>query len=536
MGDWRVGEADGEKIDSVGQMFSRFSGEVCSKMGDWQARLQRCPEDLETLERDVRNEFMRGADLVVAGLTAEVMASDALSEASEQTRTHFEQPLAKGRKRSLRVQLLGGMVFWVSSLYCEPRKGLFREKDDGARGVYVELEQFGFGKAISPALESRVSRQAALCPSFELTQSELERDGVELDVKAVRRIAQQCGENLLRFRTSELQQWRLGNLPSTNELEGKRVSVQIDGGRTKLRGPLREKPLTNKDEKDVEGLLVNDAPGRSKQPSTRTFDGEWREPKLLTIFVHDKHGRMEKKTQATMDGSFMGPDAVAELAAMHLHRLGAAKAKSITFVADGAVWIWDRIDAIVADAGIPESVAIHQVLDNCHAAHHVSKGLAALGLTSEERLPLCRGLRSQLRNGQWRLVVEKLEAMQKSANPDRENLELETELNYLRKHGEAGRLSYPKFRGLGLPLGSGAIESNIRRVINQRLKSNGTFWLEDGAESMLQLRCLVISQRWDSRINSMRAYKRTKHIADWHWTPLPMSSKVERQIDLAIST
>lgn len=39
------------------------------------------------------------------------------------------------------------------------------------------------------------------------------------------------------------------------------------------------------------------------------------------------------------------------------------------------------------------------------------------------------------------------------------------ELAYLQTHGEAERLNYPTFRGLGLPLGSGAIESNINRSL-----------------------------------------------------------------------
>ena len=43
--------------------------------------------------------------------------------------------------------------------------------------------------------------------------------------------------------------------------------------------------------------------------------------------MHDERGRMVKTSQATVDGTLEGPDAIAELAAMHLHRLGAARAK-----------------------------------------------------------------------------------------------------------------------------------------------------------------------------------------------------------------
>ena len=56
---------------------------------------------------------------------------------------------------------------------------------------------------------------------------------------------------------------------------------------------------------------------------------------------------------------------------LHLHRLGAARAQSITFVADGGVWIWERIAAIVRLAKL-DRVAIYEVLDCYHAAHHIS--------------------------------------------------------------------------------------------------------------------------------------------------------------------
>ena len=95
----------------------------------------------------------------------------------------------------------------------------------------------------------------------------------------------------------------------------------------------------------------------------------------------------------------------------------------------------------------------------------------------------------------------------------------------MRKHGEAGRLQYPTFRKLGLPLGSGAIESSIRRVINLRLKSNGMFWREEHAEEMLQVRAQVISKRWDERMKAMRQHLRYDGRTDWKWEPQAMSSK-----------
>ena len=44
------------------------------------------------------------------------------------------------------------------------------------------------------------------------------------------------------------------------------------------------------------------------------------------------------------------------------------------------------------------------------------------------------------------------------------------------------------FAAVGCRLGSGAIESAIRRVINLRLKGNSISWYEENAEGMLMLR------------------------------------------------
>lgn len=522
MGDCRMDGPNSPPVKSPVEMAGRFHGELMTSLPRWKEQLKNGPDQLGELERDVHAAFSRGADMVVVGLISAAMKQEAFDQACEQTRAGFAYALERGRMRAIRVRLLGGLLMWVTSLYCAPRRSRERKTDEKVPGVYVELTQFGFGKGCTPGLQSKVARQAALCPSLQFAQQELEREGVQLDVKAVRRIAGQCGEGLLRLRMHEVMLWREGKLPAGDELTGKRVSVQLDGGRTRIRGDLREATAVP-EATDADGLVVENAPGRSRKRPRMTFDGEWREPKLLTIFVHDEQGRMVKKSQATVDGTFLGPDALAELVAMHLHRLGAAKSLSITFVSDGGVWIWDRLATIVRLAKL-EKVPIYEVLDCYHAAHHVSLALASLGLDDKKRMPLYREHRTLLRNGQWRRVVEELTDI---AADEPSDSKVWTEINYLQKHGEAGRLKYPTFKGLGLPLGSGAIESNIRRVINMRMKGNSIYWREDSGEAMLQIRAQVLTNRWDERLAELRRLQSTDCRTDWHWAPQDMSSKTE---------
>ena len=71
-----------------------------------------------------------------------------------------------------------------------------------------------------------------------------------------------------------------------------------------------------------------------------------------------------------------------------------------------------------------------------------------------------------------------------------------------------------------MPLGSGAIESTVRRLINLRLNGTSTFWEEANAEAVIQLRAAVLSGRWDQVLDRTRAATARDRRTDWRWEPL----------------
>jgi hypothetical protein len=93
------------------------------------------------------------------------------------------------------------------------------------------------------------------------------------------------------------------------------------------------------------------------------------------------------------------------------------------------------------------------------------------------------------------------------------------EIRYLRKHADAGRLRYNRFRFRGVPLGGGGIESTIRRVINLRLNGNSIYWTEDNAEAVFQLRAAIVSGRWQEILEHTREAITKDRRTDWHWSP-----------------
>jgi len=354
------------------------------------------------------------------------------------------------------------------------------------------LAALGIRKGATPALQSQVGRLTALLPSIELARDELRRQGPTLDEKAVHRMSHQLGAEILTTRTRDLRRFRDGWLPDGQEMAGHHVVAQVDGGRVRIRTQIE----TTK---------------RKGVKHRRKIRVEWREPKLLILYLSDRKGRMLKDTRPWIDGTMNGPDHLMELLAFHLHRLGAARAKAVSFVSDGAPWIWNRLDWVIGRAGL-DPKRVERILDCCHAVHHVSLALQALGLAEAQRTATYRTLRHQLHAGRSREVVATLRKMAQAQPLDSA---VWVEIAYLDKH--EAHLRYDWFKYRGSPLGSGAIESAIRRVINLRLKGNGIYWKEENAEGMLVLRAAALTGRWQETMEKVQEAMAIDRRRDWQW-------------------
>jgi hypothetical protein len=364
------------------------------------------------------------------------------------------------------------------------------------------LAALGIRKGATPALQSQVGRLTVLLPSIESARDELRHQGPTLDEKAVHRMTRQLGAEVLATRTRDLQQYRDGRLPAGQEMAGQRVVAQMDGGRVRIRTQVATKK-------------------RKGVRYRRKIRIEWREPKVLILYLSDAKGRMRRGTRPWIDGTMNGPDHLMELLAFHLHRLGAAQAKMVSFVSDGAPWIWNRLDWVIKRVGL-DAKRTERILDCCHAAHHISLALQALGVSEEERTATYRTLRHQLRAGRSRDVVATLRTMAEGQPLDSA---VWVEVEYLNKHEP--HLRYDWFGYRGRPLGSGAVESAIRRVINLRLKGNGIYWREENVEAMLVLRAAALTGRWEETMERTHASMGRDRRRDWQWAAPDMEAELK---------
>jgi hypothetical protein len=152
------------------------------------------------------------------------------------------------------------------------------------------------------------------------------------------------------------------------------------------------------------------------------------------------------------------------------------QAAELSVTADGAEWIWN----LVADY-FPDSV---QIVDWYHATEYLAHTAAALYPTDAAAAQRWqRERRDDLYLGATQKIIEPLE-----------RASLTTQAEYFSHHTR--RMQYQEFHEQGYPLGSGTVESGIKRF-KHRLSGPGMRWSRPAAERMLVLRAAVMSDTFD---------------------------------------
>jgi hypothetical protein len=146
------------------------------------------------------------------------------------------------------------------------------------------------------------------------------------------------------------------------------------------------------------------------------------------------------------------------------------------------------------DVNFPQAI---KILDFRHASEHLTtlaKGLRP-GVAGEKLLSAwCHTLKHA---GGARLltILERLDRGKMTSAMQAEHAEV---LTYFGNH--VHRMDYPSYLRKGWQIGSGAIESGCKTVVNQRLCLGGMRWGEDGSDSVAHLRALYRSDedQWDA--------------------------------------
>ena len=353
------------------------------------------------------------------------------------------------------------------------KKGCRRESGSGC---YPVLEALGCLVNATPALLSEAASQLAWGPSEEAALGRLSARGIRLDASTLRRMAYTLSDEAQAARTTALEAGRPPPGMEGESLDGKRVVICFDGGRVRTRIQHR---------------------GRRRKNGHRGYDRPWRAPRLLVIYAIDGKGRKKRHELPIYDGVLTSAEELVRLMTTYLKALRASEAKLIIFIADGAPEHWQGVAALRETLGLdPEQVV--EVFDWAHAVEHLTKVAdACASWTEKERTRWLRKQRKRLKQGQLSAVLDALRTLCRG----RRSKTLRREIAFFQQH--AHRMRYDVFQEAGIPLGSGAVESGLRRIVNLRMKGPSIFWTPKNVQRMLYLRCLLLSGRWEACLRTL---------------------------------
>lgn len=225
-------------------------------------------------------------------------------------------------------------------------------------------------------------------------------------------------------------------------------------------------------------------PGRKKVRARRAhWTGEYREAKGFRVFLLD-----EDRIVHLISWHQIQTEEELAAALQQLQDAGLIPEDQVRLcvVADGAPWIWKRVEQLFPSA--------RQILDFYHCTSYLhAVAQTQYGDDGPHAREWLEATMARLFDNEGAGVIWGLQRM-KPVSLEAEAA-IEKTLSYLAPRLE--QIAYGSHRKGGYPLGSGAIESAHRFICQVRLKRSGAWWYQENSNLLLALRCAKYNGTWN---------------------------------------
>ncbi len=309
-----------------------------------------------------RERKIREAALILAGQCIVLLLfqlsqwQKAQERAIKQTQGWWRKKTGKNGSKNWEILTVGNVSVTLNLPYVVERSRKARKKKKPRnQGFCPFLRWLGMEKGVTPLVWSTIAEYGAMRSSFATALLTLKDWGIEVSVKRIQHLTYRFCQVGLSRRRSKVFHLLQGDLPSGEVLKGQRVVISVDGGRTRLIFYQRGKP--------------------NPKTNRRKYKGEWKEPKLLTIYAINDQGEKIKTGEIpiTNDGTFADSKELLKILEMYLVSLGISQAKEVLLLADGSHWIWKDIPPLLERLGCPPD-RTHYLQDFYHVTEHLSNG------------------------------------------------------------------------------------------------------------------------------------------------------------------
>ena len=419
--------------------------------------------DLEAVEQAVRAAVLAAGGAVLG----ELLRNVGVGRRDGAVRCSCGTAMQSCGVRTKRIQTLLGWVPFARSMYRCPKCGQVRCPGDEGLDVV--------NTSRSPGVRRQTARLGAKESFAEVSADMAQLAGLELCRKEAERIAEAEGARMEQWMAQEHVQLRFAEPPPDGTPKTiETLYIELDGtGIPMVPG-------------ELEGR-------KGKQPDGTA---KTREAKVGCVFTQTRLDEKGKPVRDPGSASFVAAIEAAGPFGWRLYaeavRRGLFQARRVVVLGDGAEWVKNTAQTHFCNAQF--------IVDYYHASEHVGDLCRALLDRNPELAKSCRERWTDyLWEGQVERVMEEASALLPKDPAAKKGAR--TQIDYFRKNTE--HMRYGLFRKKGLFVGSGVIEAACRQLVGLRLKQSGMEWTERGANSILALRAVVLSNRmeeyWEGR-------------------------------------
>jgi hypothetical protein len=324
-------------------------------------------------------------------------------------------------------------------------------------------EELGLEDSLTPGAREVVALEGSLQSFDDAALKSLPKcAGLRVSAKLVERVTEAAGEDVARRREEGETFGDRRDWSWHRDAEGAKCAyVSLDATGVRQQAP---------DHKKADGRMVTVGEVFNPNPASRR-----------------KRGR---RWEARYVAGLMSPREMGRKLRAEALSVGLERADVVIGLTDGGNGLQEALQEEVF-AGLSQRIEL--ILDFFHASEHVH-GFVELLHPRDEAAAKQRGDEwcRTLKHAGGEALLRELEGLDLSGR-SRETRESHRQLcNYFRNN--LHRMDYPRYVARGWHIGSGAIESACKNVVNQRLNGTGMRWSERGTHHMAHLRALYKSE------------------------------------------
>jgi len=360
-------------------------------------------------------------------------------------------------------------------------------------------------------------RQASKAASFKDASEDLKALAeVSISATHLQRLSERVGQEWQQARDQETQAFREDKLVCAYAAAPKAAAVMLDGGRLQTRAEEAGRGVRDAKWRETKVACClslssseqaadpqPEPPRKFLDPSRvarlaaevkrRSRPALGRAPAAAKKRPQKKRRRpASKKRVRTVVASLADSESFGWQMAAEVKRRGLERARHKACVCDGQPYNWTLFEMHLLPWGFVAILDFVHLLAYLHDAAHAWK---------KDRSQAWKEYVRWLRwawSGQLKPLLAKLrqaaaavgEPATDAADNDPRQV-VKDALRYVQNNRT--RMDYPRYRRLGLPTSSAPVESTIKQI-NRRVKGSEKFWLDGGAEAMLQLRAAYLSE------------------------------------------